>query len=103
MTLEGGSTEFRSYLQTKAGPCLTVIRQTKSHPTERSVMSANRTSSPGGHAAKTALSKSGKSKVLPSAEILKALPLGVVLLHLEDPQDVNTLKIVDLNPAAADI
>ena len=66
-------------------------------------MGANRTSSSGAHAAKAALSKPAKLKVPPSAEILKALPLGVVLLHLEDPQDTKSLKIIDLNPAAAEI
>ncbi len=36
-------------------------------------------------------------------EFLKTLPLGVVLLHLENPQDVKTYRIIDLNPAAAEI
>jgi len=31
------------------------------------------------------------------------LPFGVVLLHLENPQDVKTYRIIDLNPAAAEI
>jgi PAS domain S-box-containing protein len=66
-------------------------------------MGANRTSSSAGHAAKAALSKPAKPKALPYAEILRALPLGVVLLHLEDPQDIKSLKIIDLNPAAAEI
>jgi PAS domain S-box-containing protein len=36
-------------------------------------------------------------------EFLKNLPFGVVLLHLENPQDVKTYRIIDLNPAAAEI
>jgi PAS domain S-box-containing protein len=36
-------------------------------------------------------------------EFLKNLPFGVVLLHFEDPQDVKTYRIIDLNPAAAEI
>ncbi len=66
-------------------------------------MGANRTSSSGAQAARAALSKPAKLKAPPYAEILKALPLGVVLLHLEDPQDSKSLKIIDLNPAAAEI
>jgi PAS domain S-box-containing protein len=36
-------------------------------------------------------------------EILRGLPLGVVVLHLEDPDDIRSYRIVDLNPAAAEI
>ena len=36
-------------------------------------------------------------------EFLKNLPFGVVLLHLENPQDIKTYRIIDLNPAAAEI
>jgi|SRR6202165_539608 PAS domain S-box-containing protein len=36
-------------------------------------------------------------------ELLKSLPFGVILLHLENPQDVKTYRIIDLNPAAAQI
>jgi PAS domain S-box-containing protein len=66
-------------------------------------MGASRTSSSGAQAAKAALSKPAKLKVPLYAEVLKALPLGVVLLHLEDPQDIKSLKIIDLNPAAEEI
>jgi len=36
-------------------------------------------------------------------EFLKSLPFGLVLLHLENPRDVKTYRIIDLNPAAAAI
>jgi PAS domain S-box-containing protein len=36
-------------------------------------------------------------------EFLKNLPFGIVLLHLDDPRDVKTYRIIDLNPAAAEI
>src|ERR1700675_525301 len=36
-------------------------------------------------------------------EILRELPVGIVLLLLEDPSDVKTFKIVDANRAAAEI
>jgi PAS domain S-box-containing protein len=36
-------------------------------------------------------------------EFLKNLPFGIVLLHLENPQDLKTYRIIDLNSAAAEI
>jgi PAS domain S-box-containing protein len=36
-------------------------------------------------------------------EILRELPVGIILLLLEDPSDVKTFKIVDANRAAAEI
>jgi PAS domain S-box-containing protein len=36
-------------------------------------------------------------------EILTGLPVGVVLLRLENPSDAKTFRIVDINPAAAEI
>jgi PAS domain S-box-containing protein len=36
-------------------------------------------------------------------ELLKNLPFGVVLLRFENPQDIRTYRIIDLNPAAAEI
>jgi PAS domain S-box-containing protein len=36
-------------------------------------------------------------------EVLKRLPVGIVLLLLENPSDVKTFKIVDVNRAAAEI
>jgi PAS domain S-box-containing protein len=36
-------------------------------------------------------------------EILTGLPVGVVLLRLENPSDAKTFRIVDVNPAAAEI
>src|SRR5579862_1608069 len=36
-------------------------------------------------------------------DILRELPVGVVLLHLEDPSDFRSFKIVGLNAAAAEI
>jgi PAS domain S-box-containing protein len=36
-------------------------------------------------------------------EILTGLPVGVVLLHLENPSDAKTFRIVEVNPAASEI
>ncbi len=34
-------------------------------------------------------------------QILRELPVGIVLLLLEDPSDVKTFRIVDANPAGS--
>jgi len=34
---------------------------------------------------------------------LQGLPLGIAILQFEDPRDVKTFRILDLNPAAARI
>jgi PAS domain S-box-containing protein len=54
-------------------------------------------------AALSAHSQPGRSVLDLYPEFLKNLPFGVVLLHLENPQDVKTYRIIDLNPAAAEI
>ena len=36
-------------------------------------------------------------------QLLRGLPVGVILLLLEEPSDVKTFRIVDANPAAAEI
>jgi len=66
-------------------------------------MSSPRFAGPGAH-------DSSSSAVLPNArilglypELLRGLPVGVVLLLLENPSDVSTFRIVDVNPAAAEI
>jgi PAS domain S-box-containing protein len=53
---------------------------------------------------------SSSSVTLPNArildlypELLKGLPVGVVLLRLENSSDASTLRVVDVNPAAAKI
>jgi PAS domain S-box-containing protein len=66
-------------------------------------MTTRRTSGPQGHAAKSALSPWEETITTLYPDILRGLPLGVVLLHLEEPEDATTLRIVDLNPAAAEL
>ena len=45
------------------------------------------------------------SPALPSvdAEVFRKLPLGLAILHLDDPKDLNSYRIVEANPAAAQI
>src|SRR6266403_1624606 len=50
-----------------------------------------------------AQSQSGASVLHLYPEFLKTLPFGMVLLHLDNPQDVKTCRIIDLNLAAAEI
>lgn len=66
-------------------------------------MTTRRTSGPQAHAARTALSPWEETITNLYPEILKGLPWGVVVLHLEKPEDARTLRIIDLNPAAANL
>lgn len=49
------------------------------------------------------VSKSKEPKVPSHSVLLRSLPFGVLVLQTQDPEDAKTLKIVDLNPAAARI
>src|SRR5467141_4422465 len=53
--------------------------------------------------AQAAHRQSGASVLHLYPEFLKTLPFGMVLLHLDNPEDVKTCRIIDLNPAAAEI
>lgn len=55
----------------------------------------------GAHAAKSAIKKPAEAIASLSPEILKGMPVGMILLHLENLKDPGTFKIVDINPAAA--
>jgi len=66
-------------------------------------MAASRTSGPGAQAAKPAGTQPGEAILPLYPQIIRGLPLGVVVLHLEKPQDVKSFRIIDLNPAAAQI
>src|SRR6267378_2353216 len=67
----------------------------------RGTMITRRTAGPEAHATKSALTQPAETIRSLHSEILAGLPLGVVILQLEDPEDVKTFKIIDLNPAAA--
>src|SRR5947209_146581 len=66
-------------------------------------MTTRRTSGPQGHAAKSALTQPAETTLPLYLEIVRGLPLGVVILQLENPQDPRSFRIIDLNPAAASI
>src|SRR5215469_10879424 len=66
-------------------------------------MPTRRSSGPVAHAAKSAVKKSAEAFAYPSPKILKGMPVGMIVLHLENPKDPRTFKIIDINPAAATI
>src|SRR5882672_10663259 len=63
-------------------------------------MTTNRTTGMVTQAAQPARSQPSASVLHLYPEFLKSLPFGLVLLHLENPRDVKTYRIIDLNPAA---
>jgi len=66
-------------------------------------MTTRRTTGPQAQAVKSALTPSGVATLPLYPEILSRLPIGVVVLHLENPKDVRSFRIIDLNPAAASL
>src|SRR6266404_9386286 len=64
-------------------------------------MTTRRTTGPQALAVKSALAPPGDATLPLYSEIFSGLPAGVVVLHLEDPKDVRSFRIMDLNPAAA--
>jgi PAS domain S-box-containing protein len=63
-------------------------------------MSTHRTSGPGAQGSKSARAQQQETALPLSQEVLGSLPVGIVVLHLEDPQDARTFRIVDVNHAA---
>jgi PAS domain S-box-containing protein len=66
-------------------------------------MNARRIAGPEAQDANSAVSSPNQTVRDTYPELLRELPVGVVLLLLEDPSDVKTFKIVDANPAAAEM
>jgi PAS domain S-box-containing protein len=66
-------------------------------------MTTRRTSGSAGQATRHAPAKLHDASNTLNFEILRGLPLGVVVLHLENPDDISSYRIVDINPAAAEI
>lgn len=69
----------------------------------RIVMATRRNSGSGAQAAKSALKIPAEAFASLYPEILEAMPVGVIVLHLENPRDPKTFKIIDINPAAASL
>jgi PAS domain S-box-containing protein len=70
---------------------------------QRITMTTRRSSESGAHAAKSALKHPGETIASLYPEILRGMPVGVIVLRLENPRDPKTFKIIDCNPAAASI
>ena len=66
-------------------------------------MTARRIAGPHDYAAETVAPKPKPTALHLFPEILRSLPLGVAVLHLEDPSDAKSFRIIDLNSAAATI
>jgi len=67
----------------------------------RIIMPTRRSLGSGAHTAKSAIKKPAEALASLSPEILKGMPVGMLILHLENPKDPRTFKIIDINPAAA--
>jgi len=67
----------------------------------RGKMTTRRTSGPEAQATQSALTPPQNTSLSLSQEILRGVPLGIVVLQLENPQDAKTFRIIDVNPAAA--
>jgi signal transduction histidine kinase len=66
-------------------------------------MNGRRSAGTRDHAVESVIPQPNPSALHLYPEILRGLPLGVVVLHLENPSDVKSLRIIDLNPAAAEM
>ena len=64
-------------------------------------MPTRRSSGSEAHAAKSAIKKPAEITASLSPEILRGMPVGMLVLHLENLKDPRTFKIIDINPAAA--
>ncbi|HKW63320.1 MAG TPA: PAS domain-containing protein [Candidatus Acidoferrum sp.] len=64
-------------------------------------MPTRRSSAEGAHAAKSVIKKPVEVLASLSPEILKGMPVGLIVLHLENLKDPRTFKVIEINPAAA--
>jgi len=71
--------------------------------TRRIIMPTRRSSGSGGQAAKSAIKKPAEAFASLSPEALRGMPVGMLVLHLENLKDPRSFKIVDVNPAAASL
>src|SRR5689334_404542 len=66
-------------------------------------MTTRRNSGPQAQAAKSALTPAGNAARPLYSEIFSGMPVGIVVLNLEDPEDPRSFRIIDLNPAVASL
>ena len=94
---------FRYLGPPMSGPSSIVQRWQSASRYGQGTMTTRRTTGPQGHAVESALSPSGDASLPFYLEIFSGLPMGVVVLHLENPKDVRSFRIMDLNPATASL
>src|SRR5206468_3769225 len=78
-----------------------IAQQSKFASGYRGTMTTHRTSGPQAHGTKSALTQQLETTLPLYQEILRGLPVGIVVLHLENPRDVKSFRITDVNPAGA--
>jgi PAS domain S-box-containing protein len=66
-------------------------------------MTGRRSAGPRDHPVESVIPQPNPTLLHLYPEILRSLPFGLVVLHLEDPSDDKSFRIMDLNPAAAEI
>jgi PAS domain S-box-containing protein len=66
-------------------------------------MTTRRTTGLQAQAAKSALTPPGDATLPLYPEIFNGLPVGVIVLHLENPEDPGSFRIIDINPAVASL
>jgi len=64
-------------------------------------MPTRRNSGTGAQPAKSAIKKPAEVLASLSPDILQGMPVGMIVLYLENSKDPRTFKIIDINPAAA--
>jgi len=69
----------------------------------RGTMTTERSSGPEARATKPALTPQREINLSLYQEILRGLPLGIVILELENPQDAKTFRIIEINPTGTQL
>src|SRR5438477_10253379 len=78
-----------------------IAQQSKFASGYRGTMTTHRTSGPQAHGTKSALTEQLETTLPLYQEILRGLPVALVVLHLENARDVKPFRITDVNPAGS--
>src|SRR5437762_10621256 len=73
-----------------------IAQQSKFASGYRGTMTTHRTSGPQAHGTKSALTQHPETTLPLYQEILRGLPVGIIVLHLENPRDVRSFRITDV-------
>ena len=103
MLEEKPEAHFRYLGPPASGPSSIVQRRQSASRYRQGTMTTRRTTGSQAHAVKSALTPSGGATLPFFSEIFSGLPVGVVILHLDNPREARSFRIMDLNPAAASL